>query len=188
MFLHQMGVTMGTYQRFPAHNEWSHFEWEDAVLSEPLCEAIARSESGGDPHGLIDSYVRIRARRAAGKPWGVKTPFLLPFLDSLRTACSGAGEKLTIVLTERDYKETVGSLRRQSSHLSEFDRGSVFPKMLKIQDVLAEHWTGASEDAEVFHLKDTLEYPRMAAKRLANLAGIEADLDKAIRGFRGRGL
>lgn len=188
MFLHQMGVSMGTYQRFPTQNEWAHFEWEDASLADPLCSILMHPSDRDDPRRFIDSYVRRRARDANGKPWGVKTPFLLPFLDELREVCAEINEDLEIALTEREYGETIKSLRRQSSHLSEFERGGLMPTVFSIQEKLRDCWEAASEGSYLFHVDDTIKYPRMAAERLAKLAGVETDLDMAIRGFRGRGL
>ena len=186
--LHQSGVTMGTHQRFPMQNKWSHFEWEDAALSEPLCSEIDKPKDPDMPRRLIDEYVRVRKRFAKGGPWGVKTPFLLPYLGHLRDTCEEIDEPLAVVLTERKFDETIESLRRQLSHLSKFELGAVRTRMFKIQDVLAEYWQGASGNAEIFHIADTLGYPRKVAERLALLAGVDVDADLAIRGIRGRGL
>ncbi len=188
MFAHQMGVTMGTYLRFPIQGDSGDFEWEDAALADPLVAEIAEPNDLDRPHRIIDDYVKHRKRVANGKPWGVKTPFLLPFLDHLKSACEEIDEPLVLVLTDRPYADTVRSLRRGMDHLSEYERGGVMPVVFGIQDSISRHWLDASKDAEVFHFSDTIGYPRMAAERLAKLAGVDADLDVAIRGFRGRGL
>jgi hypothetical protein len=186
--LHQMNVCMGLYQRFPVQNEYAHFEWEDAALADALATEIIDPQGKGKPRRIIEEYVRTRKRLSGGKPWGVKTPFLLPFIGHLRDVCEEIDELLVLVLTERKFDETIESLRRQMSHLSKFDHGDVSPRVFKIQDVLAEHWDGVSGNAEIFHVGDTLGYPRKVAKRLALLAGIEADYDLATRGIRGRDL
>ena len=139
-FAHQMGVTMGTYMRFPLQNEWSHFEWEDAALADALVYEIANPGDPDRPREIIDEYVRVRQRAAKGKPWGVKTPFLLPYMGHLRDACREINEELEVALTERRYEDTVRSMRRQLDHLSEFERGGVLPVVMKIQKAISEHW------------------------------------------------
>jgi hypothetical protein len=185
---HQMGVTMGTYQRFPWHSEHAHFQWEDAALSEPLADFIVNPGDPDAPRRLIDSYVRIRQRKAKGKPWGVKTPFLLPFVEHLRDVCEEIDEKLTLVLTHREFSETITSIRRQLSHMSEFERGEVAPRVFGIQDELKGHWGAASKGAAIFPLENTLDHPREVAGKLAILAGVKADIDLAVIGIRGRDL
>ena len=93
---------------------------------------------------------------------------------------------VVLILTDREFSETIESLRRQMSHLSEFERGGIAPRVFTIQDTLAEHWLEVSKNAEIFHVKNTLEYPRETAKRLAVLAGVDTDIDLATRGIRGR--
>ncbi len=188
MFLHQMGVTMGTYMRFPTVNEWSHAEWEDVALSDPLCSMLVHPRETDNPRSLIESYVRVRSKAANGKPWGAKSPFMLPYMKSLRSVCEELDEPIEVALTDRDYRDTVRSLRRQSDHLSEFERGGIMPATFKLQETLRDSRDLVVEGAEIFHVDDTIKYPRMAAERLAKMAGVDADLDVAIRGFRGRGL
>jgi hypothetical protein len=188
MILHQAGVTMGVHMRFPTHNKLSHLEWEDAWLADSLLAEILHPREEGRVEADIESYVRTRARGANGKPWGVKTPFLLPFMGALKLACAEADEPLTVVVTNRDYDDTIKSIRRQSEHLSEFERGSVLPRVTGIQEKIAPFWAAACEGAEIFDFKDIQERPRNVAERLAKLAGIKADIDVSIRGIRGREL
>ena len=185
MMLHQMGVTMGTMTRFPLHNKHSHFEWEDAELADSLLALIMKPREEDTPERLIDYYVRKRIHEANGKPWGVKTPFLLPFITQLRSVLDKIGDPFTIIVTQRDYKDTIESLRRQTSHLSEFQRGGAFPNLVKIQEHLASYWKDGADGSTIFDFKEAHEYPRMAAKRLAGIAGIDPDIDSAIRGIRG---
>jgi hypothetical protein len=80
------------------------------------------------------------------------------------------------------------SLRRQTEHFSKFERGSVLPRVNSLQDKIVPYWTAVAEDAEIFDFKDIQERPRNVAERLAKLAGVDADIDKSIRGIRGREL
>jgi len=185
MILHQMGVTMGAYMRFPLHNEKSHPEWEDADLAESLVMLIVKQHGSDAARRVIDRYVRRRIRVAKGKPWGVKTPFLLPFISDLRSVCEEMGEPFRLAVTHREYSQTITSLRRQVEHLSIYERGGVFPNLIKIQNVLAPYWSNAAEGADVYEFKDTRERPRDVARRLADLAGVDIDVDVAIRGIRG---
>ena len=185
IMLHQMGVTMGTYLRFPLHNENAHFEWEDAELADPLLALILKPKEEDTPERVIDYYVRKRIHVMDGKPWGVKTPFLLPFLPELRSVCEDVDEPLSVAITQRDYKDTIGSIRKQVSHLSEFERGGVLPRLVKIQEQLAPYWKSAAEDSTVFDFKETQESPHTVAKRLADLVGIKPDIDVVVRGIRG---
>ena len=188
LILHHMGVSMGNYLRFPTPgNDASHFEWEDAALADQLVMEIP---TNGDarhelPRRIIHDYVALRKRGAKGQPWGVKTPFLLPFVNELRAVCDELDEECVLVVTKRDPREAKASLRRQMGHLSVFERGGVRPRVFKIQDALVEHWDAAADGAEIFEIDETLGHPRKVARRLAALAGIEVDADAAIRGLRG---
>jgi hypothetical protein len=73
-FLHEMGIPMGTQMRFPLLNSRAHLEWEDTVLTDTLLKSIIKQE---DPSDFIREYI---GSREAGN-WGVKSPFLLPYLD-----------------------------------------------------------------------------------------------------------
>ena len=186
LMLHQMGVSMGSHQRFPAPgNEFSSFEWEDAALADQLVQEVLPSKDPTRPSRVIREYVAARKRGAKGKPWGVKTPFLLPFVAELRAACDEAGEDCVLVVTKRNPREARDSLRRQMSHLSVFERGGVRPHVFNLQDALEKCWDAASDGAEIFEIEETLGHPRKVARRLADLAGVKVDADAAIRGFRG---
>jgi len=186
MMLHQMGVTMGSHLRFPTPgNEFAHFEWEDAALADQLVQEIPVGKDKTRPGRVIREYVAARKRGAKGKPWGVKTPFLLPFVADLRAACDDIGEECVLVVTKRHPQAARDSLRQQMSHLSVFHSGGVRPRAFKIQDALEKHWAAAADGAEIFEIDETLGHPRKVARRLAELAGIKIDADVAIRGLRG---
>ena len=200
MMLHQSGVTMGVYQRFPLQNPASHFEWEDAALADALLRLIVSNGEETEAAALVDSdtknvareiivrYVKQRMMLSGGKPWGVKTPFLLPFVHSLRLACEELDEPLTVLLTQREYDQTVESIRRQVRHLDDEMVEVSFVRLTGIQERLASHWYEASEDAEIFDFKETRERPRDVATRLAELAGVSIDVYVATRGIRAGGM
>jgi hypothetical protein len=184
MMLHQMGVTMGTYTRFPSVNPRSHFEWEDAALADPLLKRIAGQEFMS-LKGFLRGYIESRKAESGGNLWGAKTPFLLPYISELRVACEHVDEPLTVILTSRDPAQTRQSILEQLDHIETGQRESVLDRLYAIQDRLESHWGDARKSAQVFEFKDTQENPRKVAGRLARVAGINADLDVVTRGIRG---
>ncbi len=179
--LHQMGVGMGTFTRFPTHNKNAHFEWEDAPLADPLLAMLSDSKEEAHVSQLLGAYV---ASRRTKEPWGVKTPFLLPYMKQLRRVCRDMDEPLAVAITERDYAETLRSLERQSDHLEGDELQAVREFTIKVQDKLALHWEGVSHHAELFNFKEAQESPLRTSERLAALAGVKHDPATATRGIR----
>ena len=175
--LHQMGVEMGSFQRFPAQTPVSHFEWEDAPLAEPLVRHLLGLVEVDVP-ALLRSYILSREGQ-----WGVKTPFLLPFLRDFRQIATGLGMQLRVILTDRDYSETVKSLERQTVDLPVEKRQPALKASLKLQGILLKAREDVPQHALVVEHRDIQRDSRAVAAQLAQVAGIEADLDVATRGI-----
>ncbi len=181
--LHQMGVCMGTYQRFPSMNLLSDFEWEDVTLAESLANILS-GKSDQDPSEAIDFYLDQRVTSEQGTVWGVKTPFVLPFISEFKEQCEKHGEPLSIILTDRPYDEVMRSVSSQLSHLEEKEFSISHAFCNKVQDLAIKKWLEASEDAHVFHLKETHNNPEVVASRLAEIADIEIrDITSVTRGI-----
>jgi len=177
--LHQMGVEMGSFMRFPTQTPVAHLEWEDALLAEPLAKHLL-GQAEIDVPALLRSYILGRHGE-----WGVKTPFLLPFLRDFREIATGLGMQLRVILTERDYSETIKSLERQAAGLSIDKRQPALKSLLKLQERLSVSREDVSQHALAVNHRDIQRDPRGVAAQLAQVAGIEADLDVATRGIAG---
>ncbi len=80
---------------------FAHLEWEDAAISDPLAAAmIGKTEI--DHEALFEEYIPTRRGR-----WGVKSPFLLPYLDLWRDVAHRRGHTVKVIVTERDYGDTL---------------------------------------------------------------------------------
>lgn len=182
--LHQMGVKMGTYQRFPSMNPLSDFEWEDVALAEPLANILS-GKSDQDPNEAIDFYLDQRVTSEQGTVWGAKTPFVLPFINEFKKQCEKHEESLSTILTDRPYDDVMRSVDRQLSHLGIKECSVAHAFCNKVQDLATKKWLEASEDAHVFHLKETHDNPETVASRLAGIADIEIeDIKSVTRGIR----
>jgi hypothetical protein len=180
--LHQMGVCMGTHQRFPTVNPLSDFEWEDAALAEPLCEDLL-GVSERDTRRVIDEYVQGRMEQEAG-PWGVKTPFMLPFVSVLKDICEKRMEPLSVVLTDRPYEDTIKSMLRQFDHFDDDSYHGVVEAMLALQERLRDASGAALDGAHVFPIDQTHDEPARVAHRLSSISGIkDANIMGASRGI-----
>ena len=183
MMLHNLGVSMGGYMRFPTQNPLSHMEWEDAQIADPLMLHMLDEEKALDVEACLEGYIRLRRQQADGEPWGVKTPYLLPFVGELRQACDRLSEKLTLIVTSRDVDAAAESIHRQLSHIPVRKQGASVRQVFCLQKMLRKAWRRGSEGAEIFDHKDTHEQPREVARRLALLAGVEPYIAAAMRGI-----
>ena len=178
--LHRQGIPMGTFMRFPSLNPKSGFEWEDAFLSEPLCQIAMRHldtpddlvSAFRDAKEVIGNYVSRREAEGAF-PWGVKTPFVLPFLGSLRDAVETAGHSLNVFLTNREYADTLKSLELQFDHLEGKALEAVRSSSMRIQDKLARSWQPTRDGAEIFDCKESQDNSDAVIARVARLIGKE---------------
>lgn len=182
MMLHQMGVSMGKFMCFPIHNNHPHLEWEDAVFTNVLT-----SQFEGDETVVVEDflhqYIEGREQEAAGSAWGVKTPFMLPYIPQLEKVCGELGIKLTLIVTRRDYNDTLVSLHRQ---MDDIEQGSTIRRrLLGSQSSLEKCLATASFNADIFEFKDTKERPHIVAQRLASLVGLKIDLDVTLTGIEG---
>ena len=191
--LHQMGVPMGEFQRFPLFGTQHHFEWEDMALAEPLCQHLFEKKRIEDLQQFLYDYIvnrqvhfaKLRATVEGVAPtWGVKTPFLLPFLDAFRTvALLATNEPAVVALTVRPFSDTIRSLERQA------DGVQLEQRIYDLQQSLEQAMGWIACEHGPFPIEETHENPRGVAQKLAGLAGLDvlsdADLDKAVRGVEG---
>ena len=178
--LHQMGIPMGEFMRFPLHSDRAHLDWEDSVLSDRLVgEIVLGCEN--DMSEFFFDYI-VRRRTPDSGVFGVKSPFLIPFMEQFLEAAEAANEPIGVVVTERDYEDTVESIYQQTHHLP-FDEQSV---CLDIQRRLADDIGRVIADRKI-QIEDTWAHPRIVAGWLASVAGVDADMDVASRGIGRRG-
>jgi len=185
MMLHNMGVTMGTYMRFPFHSAISHREWEDVELAEPLAAKVAGVASELDVKDLFRAYIPRRQHAAHGRAWGVKTPYLLPFTRDWLEACEENHEDVRIALTLRDPAEAHRSIVRQLEGVEDEDFVNSLEGVLLIQKRLESCWASGLDNSDIFELQDTHKQPHAVAARLADMAGVVANYDHATRGIHG---
>jgi hypothetical protein len=183
--LHQMGVPMGEHMRFPAMGPLSHPEWEDEPLSSSLAKRLTGQMKPESIRGIFKQYISGRVA-VHGALWGVKSPFLLPYMDQWRTAADevGSGEVI-VITTERPYADTVKSLEAQSDYMLDPDRTEFMEFLMSLQERLATARDELKANCTI-DIGDTWAWPRSVAARLASVAGISVDLDAATRGI-GRG-
>ena len=169
MMLNAMGVPMGTYMRMPTANRHAHCEWEDVSFTEPLYAKLI----GADGHlpAFFHDYIK---RRSIPAPWGVKSPFALPFIGLLADACKGLGESLTVIVSTREYADTIKSLEANAAHLPQHIRRSVVKRAIGVQERLFECIDGIPIDTvHLFPMVETVSNPEGTAARLAGIVGIE---------------
>jgi len=177
--LHQMLIPMGQYMRFPLQSYAAHLEWEDAPLSDPLSLALVHGEQEGFSEFFV-KYIEHR-REIHGDRWGVKSPFLIPYMGEFVEAARVLGEPMKIVMAQRDYPDTIKSLNRQTEHQSV----EVRTEIMQLQERLMASVGTIVADMKI-PLENTWSHPRMVARQLAELAGVDADIDVATRGIGGR--
>jgi hypothetical protein len=156
--LHQLGCPMGTEMRFPSHPK-AHLEWEDTEFTDRCLQGVLRDvENLGD---FFHEYIQKRE----GELWGVKSPFLYPYLSMFKTAAQRLGHEVKIITTVRPYYDTVNSLREQIGDNESF----VFARTLQYK--LAGYRRHAPADL-VVDIKDTWLDPEGVRNQLAQLIGV----------------
>lgn len=109
--LHELGVPMGTTMRFPLARENTQLDWEDIEFTDK-CLATLKGTSvrGARLKIFFNQYIR---RRGTGL-WGVKSPFLSPYIEMFKEEANHLGHKVKVILTTRDTDDTFDSIRRQT--------------------------------------------------------------------------
>lgn len=116
---------MGTQMRFP-HSADAYLEWEDVEFTDKLLYTLLGVHPLDQLGPFFMSYV---AKRGDGL-WGVKSPFLIPYIRMFERACQLEGHQFKLISTERPYHDTIASLRHQ------FDDDEAFKFAKRIQDKL----------------------------------------------------
>jgi len=184
MMLHRIGVKMGDTMRFPPAGTTHHIEWEDNELSEELARIIY-NQSDTNPADLIGDYIDAREADPTTLKWGVKTPFLLPFLDIVIDAAKSRGLPLTIIVTHREVIDTFASIDRFADQLPVDQREDSRAGLYLIQKALSESLQHP-EQALVFDIKDTWTDSYGTAKRLMEIAHLHSDVALVTSGIEDR--
>jgi hypothetical protein len=162
--LHEIGVPMGLSMRFPLQVKGAHLEWEDHEFSEPLAQLLLGDTDAVGSWGLehfMYSYIVNRNAVHAGD-WGVKCPFLLPYIEKFRKVADSVDSRVKVILTEREPVETYESLARL------VDVTKTLEMVQKIQSQLEPAWNSfrGREDLRV-RLVDTQSDPEAVRAGLA---------------------
>jgi hypothetical protein len=157
-----MDLPMGEFMRFPLLNEKAHLDWEDAVFTDTLVDALDDGRAS-KIEGFFEEYIRNRA----GERWGVKSPFLLPHVELFKAAAVEAGEEFKLIVTSRPVRDTIDSLQAQCNH---FDGDEAFNRAKELQLKLVPHWTNAVQRADlVVNIEDTWSDSEFVRNELASL-------------------
>ena len=109
--LHELGICMGTKMRFPLRRENTQLDWEDIEFTDRCLATLKGDIKRARLRLFFNRYIRQRG----DEPWGVKSPFLLPYVDLFKTEAAALGKTVKVILTTRDEDETFKSIKRQTS-------------------------------------------------------------------------
>lgn len=105
--LHRMGVPMGTTMRFPLPTEVCQEDWEDIEFTDLMLDRM----TGKTADSWLNCQVRGYAQKRSVVPvWGVKSPFLLPYVNLFKEAVD---DEVRVVQTRRSIPDTFESMERQ---------------------------------------------------------------------------
>ena len=93
--------------------------------------------------------------------------------------------RLRVILTDRDYSETVKSLELQTAGLPIDQRQPALQASLGLQEKLRDALENPPQHALVVRHSELRSEPRIIAARIADMLGIEVDLNVATRGIWG---
>lgn len=157
---------MGTQMRFPEHNPKAHLEWEDTEFTDRLLNAILI----GEPSNSFElrSFFRQYITNRTGNLWGVKTPFLLPYLKLFKELAEAIGYEVKTILTYREENETFKSIEEQCSH-----KPDMLDLVKGIQYKLITSRIERQDDGDlVVDIKDTWNNPDKVKGSLKRLIGV----------------
>jgi hypothetical protein len=179
--LHQMGIPMGEHMRFPMLSNASHLEWEDSPFADVLMFAIKDKWESERVRGLLAAYIKKRTDRH-GDTWGVKSPYLLPFIGDLQDIAKSMGVDMKLVTTIRPYEDTEKSIHEQVAHLVEEDKASALDVLLGLQSQLKTYVGQWDADLEI-DIERTKRFPKSVALDLSDLTGIAFNMEYAVSGI-----
>ncbi len=150
--LHRLGIKMGNEMHFPVGA--SDPDWEDVPFTDTLAKALV------DGRTDVTRFLREYIEQRGPGTWGVKSPFLLPFVEQLRWV---GGSGVRILLTKRPLREACASLERQLEGAPQADK----ERIRGMQMELDEAWlVGQSCADAVFECAESRLYPDRVRERL----------------------
>lgn len=105
--LHRLGVPMGTTMRFPLPTSVCQEDWEDVEFTDLMLAYLTEKMGEKEVRDRIRAYGRKRGKSAV---WGVKSPFLLPYVTLFKESVE---DEVRVVQTRRSIPETFESIERQ---------------------------------------------------------------------------
>ena len=152
--LHEMGVPMGKTMRFPLMREDAQLDWEDVEFTD---KCLARLKGQISQEELEQFFVRyVAERKAQGMdPWGVKSPFLLPFIELFK---KHAGDYVKVILTTRKFDDTLASIARQTN----------LREAMELQQMLVSH-AGYMWPSLIVPIEDSWDTPQLVKNKLVEL-------------------
>src|SRR3990172_3947832 len=109
--LHELGIPMGTVMRFPLLRENAQLDWEDADFTDKCLATLKGDIRKARLRVFFNSYLR----RRSGEVWGVKSPFLYPYVELFKTEAASLGKTVKVVMTTRPVHATFESIRNQTT-------------------------------------------------------------------------
>jgi hypothetical protein len=157
---------------FPEPGPEMQLEWEDADLTIPLASLLAGNQQF-DVEDFLRGYLVNRVHQ--GVPWGVKSPFLLPYLRSFKRIAGELNVPVEVILTRRPLEDTLRSLERKVSHRSRPERRRLFRVMSEVQEKIAKRWDEHAGDAHIFDIEATWSDWVGVRSRLREIVGTSED-------------
>jgi hypothetical protein len=139
---------MGTQMRFPLKDQ---LDWEDVKFTDEMLKSVMGHHTQKQRRRFMAKYIQERASLL----WGVKSPFLLPFVEEFKEL---AGDEVKVVHTTRDVEETYKSIRVQTKQ----------KHVRRIQDLLVPSLDKVKPDL-VIPIEESWESPETVKVKLKAL-------------------
>lgn len=154
--LHELGICMGETMRFPPGK--AQFDFEDIPFTDFFFQQVVSTvRDSGKIGDFLREYIPNR-----GDVFGVKSPFVLPFVETFKTAAERLGHEVKVIKTYRPIYDTIHSLR----NLIKDDH--VFCTVRAIQEKLINCCDSSHVDLTI-DIKETWLSPTDVRERLAQL-------------------
>lgn len=108
--LHKLGIPMGTSMRFPIPGERGQIDYEDIELTDCCLAALKGDIRKARLRLFFNRYIKDRSKN--NEIWGVKSPFLLPYVEMFKEE---SPHPVKVILTRRNVDDTFESIQRQTS-------------------------------------------------------------------------